>query len=29
MCLETIHYFEGINITVLEIIHQFIMYILG
>ena len=29
MCLETIHYFEGINVTVLEIIHQFIKYILG
>ena len=29
MCLETIHYFEGTNVTVLEIIHQFIMYTLG
>ena len=29
MCLETIHYFEGINVTVLEMMHQFIMYILG
>ena len=29
MCLETIHYFEGINVTFLEIIHQFIVYILG
>ena len=29
MCLETIHYFEGINVTFLEVIHQFIMYILG
>ena len=29
MCLEIIHYFEGINVTFLEIIHQFIMYILG
>ena len=29
MCLETIHYFEGINVTFLVIIHQFIMYILG
>ena len=29
MCLEAIHYFEGINVTFLEIIHQFIMYILG
>ena len=29
MCVETIHYFEGINVTVLEIMHQFIMYILG
>ena len=29
MYLETLHYFEGINVTVLEIIHQFIMYILG
>ena len=26
MCLETIHYFEGINVTFLEIIHQFTMY---
>ena len=23
MCLETIHYFEGINVTFLEIIHQY------
>ena len=29
MCVETIHYFEGINVTVLEIMRQFIMYILG
>ena len=29
MCVETIHYFEGINVTVLEVMHQFIMYILG
>ena len=29
MCVETIHYFEGINVTVLETMHQFIMYILG
>ena len=29
MCVETIHYFEGINVTVLERMHQFIMYILG
>ena len=29
LCLETIHYFEGINVTFLEIIHQFIVYILG
>ena len=28
MCVETIHYFEGINVTVLEVMHQFIMYIL-
>ena len=28
MCVETIHFFEGINVTVLEIMHQFIMYIL-
>ena len=25
MYLETIHYFEGINVTFLEIIHQFII----
>ena len=25
MCLEAIHYFEGINVTFLEIIHQFII----
>ena len=29
LCVETIHYFEGINVTFLEIIHQFIVYILG
>ena len=29
LCVEAIHYFEGINVTVLEIMHQFIMYILG
>ena len=29
MCVETTHYFEGINVTVLEIMHQYIMYILG
>ena len=29
MCVETIHYFEGINVTILEVMHQFIMYILG
>ena len=29
MCVETTHYFEGINVTVLEMMHQFIMYILG
>ena len=27
LCVETIHYFEGINVTVLERMHQFIMYI--
>ena len=29
LCVETIHSFKGINVTVLEIMHQFIMYILG
>ena len=29
LCVETIHCFEGINVTVLERMHQFIMYILG
>ena len=29
LCVETIHSFEGINVTVLERMHQFIMYILG
>ena len=29
MCVETIHYFDGINVMVLEIMYQFIMYILG
>ena len=29
MCVETIHYFKGINVTVLEVMRQFIMYILG
>ena len=29
LCVETIHYFEGINVTVLERMHQFIMYIQG
>ena len=29
MCVETIHFFKGINVTVLEIMHQFIMYIVG
>ena len=24
LCVETIHYFEGINVTVLERMHQFI-----
>ena len=25
LCVETIHYFEGINVTVLERMHQFII----
>ena len=29
LCVETKYYFEGINVTVLERMHQFIMYILG
>ena len=29
ICAETIHYSKGINVTVLERMHQFIMYILG
>ena len=29
LCVETIHFFEGINVTFLERMHQFIMYILG
>ena len=29
LCVETIHYYEGINVTILERMHQFIMYILG
>ena len=28
LCVETIHFFEGINVTVLKRMHQFIMYIL-
>ena len=28
LCVETIHSFKGINVTVLEIMHHFIMYIL-
>ena len=29
LCMETLHIFKGINVTVLERMHQFIMYILG
>ena len=25
LCVETIHYFEGINVTILKRMHQFIM----
>ena len=27
LCVQTIHYFEGLNVTVLERMHQFIMYV--
>ena len=29
ICAWTLHNFEGINVMVLKIMHQFIMYILG
>ena len=29
LCVENIHYLVAINVTVLERMHQFIMYILG